>query len=285
MTNSNPIRTPAVAGLFYPGGRDALADEIDRMIESAAPPTPAGSVRVLVSPHAGYRYSGAVAAHGYRLLRGRNIHHVVVISPSHMEPFRFSSVFDGAGYETPLGIANTSSTLVDRLSSVNDLVVRSDRGHLQANLARQEHALEVQIPFLQRTLESFDLVAVVMGDQNWDNCVALGEALQPLVEEPDMLIVASTDLSHFYDAAKANRLDGTFREILADMDARALYDSVHAGRCEACGAGPVIASLLATEGLKQRSFTALAQANSGDVSGDFSSVVGYLSAVVCAVGD
>ena len=284
MTDSKSTRKAAVAGFFYPRGAKELTREIDSMMEAARnPETPPGaSVRVLVSPHAGYRYSGRVAAHGFRLVRGYEVHTVVVISPSHAEYFGYSSVYDGAGYETPLGIAATSEEYRDRLASVNELVIKSAHGHEQSHLPRQEHALEVQIPFLQRALSSFGLVAVVMGDQNWDKCAALGEALAPLAADPGVLIVASTDLSHFYSAREANRLDGEFRDVLLTMDARALYDTVQSGRGEACGAGPVIASLLATESLAGRACTALSQQNSGDVSGDYSSVVGYLSAVVTA---
>ena len=284
MTDSKSNRKAAVAGFFYPRGAKELSREIDTMVEAARIPesSPGVMARVLVSPHAGYRYSGRVAAHGFRFIRDCDFHTVVVISPSHVEHFGYSSVYDGGGYETPLGVAATSKKLADRLSSVNKLVIKSLNGHEQSHLPRQEHALEVQIPFLQRVLRSFDLVAVVMGDQKWDNCAALGEALAPLAADPGVLIVASTDLSHFYSSGEANRLDGNFRDVLLTMDARALYDTVRTGRGEACGAGPVIASLLATESLNDRECIALAQQNSGDVSGDHSSVVGYLSAVVTA---
>jgi AmmeMemoRadiSam system protein B len=284
MADSKSNRKAAVAGFFYPRGAKELTEEIDGMIEAAQiPANPPDAIgRVLVSPHAGYRYSGRVAAHGFRFIRGYDVHTVVVISPSHVEYFGYSAVYDGGGYETPLGVAVTSKEYSHRLASVNKLVIRSGHGHEQSHLPRQEHALEVQLPFLQRAVSSFELVAVVMGDQNWDNCTALGEALAPLVNDPGVLIVASTDLSHFYNSDEANRLDGAFRDVLLTMDARALYDTVQSGRGEACGAGPVIASLLATESLKGRACTALSQQNSGDVSGDYSSVVGYLSAVVSA---
>jgi AmmeMemoRadiSam system protein B len=282
MEFSKEIRPPAVAGFFYPRNADALASDIDNMIESAGASTPAGSVRVLVSPHAGYRYSGQVAAQGYRIVRGKRYHTAVVISPSHVEHFDHSAVYPGGGYETPLGIAKTSEALSRRMASVNDRVIASARGHEQGHLMRQEHALEVQIPFLQQSLGGFELVAVVMGDQSWDNCVALGEALRTMVDDPGVLIVASTDLSHFYNAAQANRLDREFREVLSGMDPKALYNAVGEGRCEACGAGPVIAALMATDELRDRAFVALDLKNSGDVTGDLSSVVGYLSAVITA---
>jgi AmmeMemoRadiSam system protein B len=282
MASSTSTRKAAVAGYFYPRGAQQLADEIDRMMEAARiAETPPGTMgRVLISPHAGYRYSGRVAAHGFRFVRGQDVHTVVVVSPSHVEYFGYSAVYDGPGYETPLGVATTSQGFSDRIASVNKLVIKSAHGHEQSQLARQEHALEVQIPFLQRTFGSFELVAVVMGDQSWDNCTALSEALAPVANDPGVLIVASTDLSHFHSSDEAGRLDGEFRRTLETLDAPALYDAVQSGRGEACGAGPVIASLLATESLPGRSCTALSQQNSGDASGDYSSVVGYLSAVI-----
>jgi len=282
LADSETIRKPAVAGFFYPRSAATLADDIDRMIAAAAPPgqKPGHRARVLVSPHAGYKYSGQVAAAGYQVVKGLDYHTVVVISPSHVERFGYSSVFDGDGYETPLGLAAISTDHSDRVAGLNDRVISSPRGHQQTHLPRQEHALEVQIPFLQRTLEKFKLVAIVMGDQRWDSCVALGDALAPLSADPGVLIVASTDLSHFHDAEKANRLDREFREILSTLEVRAIYDRIETGKTEACGAGPVIAALLATGGLEGRSCSITDHKNSGDVTGDFSSVVGYLSAVI-----
>lgn len=284
MDEFSAIREPAVAGFFYPRRAATLAEDIDQMIAAARPPAQKPRegyrVRVLVSPHAGYRYSGQVAAAGYNLVKGSEYHTVVVISPSHIEHFGYSAVFDGDGYQTPLGIVPTARALTDGIAGTNDRVIKSPHGHLQDHLPRQEHALEVQLPFLQRSLETFELVAVVMGDQSWDNCVALGNALGPAAADPGVLVVASTDLSHFYDAGRANRLDRVFRDVLSTMDARAIHDRIETGQAEACGAGPVIAALLATESHAGRVCEILDMKNSGDVSGDLSSVVGYLSAAI-----
>ena len=283
MNNPGRIRKAAVAGFFYPRGERELSRDIDTLLAAADPPhLPGGKVRAVVSPHAGYRYSGQVAAHGYRCAQQLDVHTVVVVSPSHVEHFGYSAVYGGSGYETPLGLANISPEFSRRLAGINSHVIISDHGHEQSHLTRQEHALEVQIPFLQRALAGFGLVAVVMGDQSWDNCAALGEALAPLTADPGVLVVASTDLSHFHEADDASLLDGEFCRVLETMDARALFEAVNTGRSEACGAGPVIATLLATESLAGRRCTPLAQQTSGDVSGDNSSVVGYLSAVITA---
>ena len=118
-----------------------------------------------------------------------------------------------------------------------------------------------------------------MGEQNWDHCVALGNALAASCGDR-VLVLASSDLSHFYNYDRATELDGVFCDLLMTLEARGLYDAAHDGRCEACGAGPVVASLLATEQRPQRSCRLLARANSGDTTGDRASVVGYASAIV-----
>lgn len=284
MGETRGVREAAVAGFFYPRNAPELARDIDGMIDNArpSPVRPGHRVRVLVSPHAGYRYSGQVAASGYRLIKGMDFHTAVIVSPSHIEHFGYSAVYEGDGYETPLGVVPVSRAYSARLAGVNDRVLPSAHGHVQDRLPRREHALEVQIPFLQRALDSFELVAVVMGDQSWENCVALGDALAPLAADPGVLIVASTDLSHFYDAGKAKRLDGVFRDVLSTLDARAVYDRVETGAAEACGAGPVVAALLALGGRPGLACDVLEMKNSGDVSGDYSSVVGYLSAAITA---
>lgn len=281
MTSAVHIRPPSVAGLFYPGDAAELSRRVDELLASVDVPLPGARLRLLVSPHAGYPYSGRVAAHGFRAAaQGAPPRTVIVVGPSHVEYFDFSSVFAGEGYETPLGVLPVDRDMVERLCVGRETVRPSDRGHVQPHLPRGEHSLEVQLPFLQRSLGGdVKIVPIVMGDQSWNNCRELGEALGAAVDE-GVLIVASTDLSHFYDARRAAELDGTFCSVLSSMDARALADAVDARRCEACGAGPVMASLLAVEPLARRGYHELSRAHSGEVTGDHSSVVGYLSAAV-----
>lgn len=275
MTN---IRTPAVAGMFYPGKADDLAERVDTLLASVPEP-PAGRVRAAVSPHAGYPYSGRVAANTYRALSRSRPRTVVVIGPSHVEYFPFTSVFDGDGYETPLGVLGVDTDLAARVAARGGTIRRSPSGHAHDHLARGEHGIEVQIPFLQRALEGAAVVPIVMGEQRWEHCRELAEALADAAGD-DVAVVASSDLSHFHDHARADELDGVFADTLAAMDARALYEAVDAGRCEACGAGPVMAALGAVESVSGRTFHLLERTDSGAVTGDTTSVVGYLSAVV-----
>lgn len=278
MTLETHTRRPAVAGLFYPADPSRLAEQVDALIAAAPDSAPGGRLAVVVSPHAGYPYSGAVAAHGFRRLQDEDCETLVLVGPSHVEYFDFSAVFTGRAYETPLGEVAVDVDLAQRLSGSRPSVRASARGHVQGHLMRGEHSLEVQLPFLQRTFPRARIVPIVMGEQRWENCRELGDALAEHCGD-GVVVLASTDLSHFYDHERAARLDDTFCDLLVRLDARALHDAVRQGRCEACGAGPVVASLLAS-GAGPRACTLLRRADSGDVTGDHGSVVGYLSAVV-----
>jgi AmmeMemoRadiSam system protein B len=145
---------------------------------------------------------------------------------------------------------------------------------------RGEHAIEVMLPFLQRVTQDVHIVPVIMGLQSWDACEALAAAIRSIVDWSRDVVIASSDLSHFYDDARARELDGVFCESLETLDAALLHGRLARGECEACGGAPVVAALLASEGLRGRACSILSRTNSGDVSGDRTSVVGYVSAAV-----
>ncbi|MDH3198265.1 MAG: AmmeMemoRadiSam system protein B, partial [Candidatus Krumholzibacteria bacterium] len=243
MTLEAHTRRPAVAGLFYPAEPSRLAEQVDALIDTAPDPAPGGRLAVMVSPHAGYPYSGAVAARGFRRLQHEDLETLVLVGPSHVEYFDFSAVFAGRAYETPLGPVAVDTDLAQRLAGSRPSLRASARGHVQAHLGRGEHSLEVQLPFLQRTFPHARVVPIVMGEQRWENCLELGEALAEHCGQ-GTVILASTDLSHFYDHDRATVLDSAFCDALSGLDARALHNAVREGRCEACGAGPVVASLV-----------------------------------------
>lgn len=234
----------------------------------------------LVEPHAGYMYSGRVAAHGYKLLEQSRVDTVFVISPSHTEYFPFVSVFDGDAYETPLGAIAIDTHLTQQLATADPQLKLSSAGHISDRKAAGEHALEVQLPFLQAVLDKFLLVPIVMGDQSWDACRVLGDALGPFLKQDNVLVIASSDLSHFYPYDMARQMDAVFLDLLKDMDPWRLYESVKSQACEACGAGPVIAAMIAAHHIDNPSCRVLRAANSGDVTGDHDRVVGYASAVI-----
>ncbi len=279
VKNRSEVRPPAVAGMFYPSDKLELErlcrDLLSRAGEYVAGFS-AGKVFGIVSPHAGYPYSGFTAAHGYSLLHEGQFKCVIIISPSHREYFDGVSVYPGVAYSTPLGEVEVDRDLRETLLSTvpPGLLTESILGH------RSEHALEVQLPFLQVQLKNFTLLPIVMGDQKPEYCRALGDGLARIVRDQNILVVASSDLSHYHDYDTANEMDGICIEHFKALDSDKLLDDIHLGRCEACGGGPIASSLAAAKALGFRHGESLYHCNSGDTTGDKSAVVGYLSALI-----
>jgi AmmeMemoRadiSam system protein B/AmmeMemoRadiSam system protein A len=264
------VRPAGVAGSFYPADARELARTVDAALAQASE-VPDPNVVALVAPHAGYQFSAHVAAHSYALLKGRKIARVVVISPSHVEAFPFAAIYDGTAYSTPLGQVPVDQAFAAKLAQANGLLKLSSRGH-----APQEHALEVQLPFLQRVLGDFKLVPIVMGDQKYDTCRALGLALAKLMQgSSDTLIVASSDLSHFHPYDDAVRLDHKTLRAIGEWDYLSMSRNFENNVWEACGGGPIVAAMIAAERLGATEARILKYANSGDVTPDKSRVVGY----------
>ncbi|MBZ5547678.1 MAG: AmmeMemoRadiSam system protein B [Acidobacteriia bacterium] len=268
------IRQAAVAGSFYPGDPKELAATVDGFLAHASVPAQKGQIIALVAPHAGYQFSGAVAAHSYVLLRGRPTHRVVVIAPSHYDAFPFASVYEGDAYATPLGTIAVDKEFARKLARSNPAIKLSSRGHLPSKDGA-EHALEVQLPFLQRTLSDFELVPIIMGEQSYEASRALGVALAELVRGTDTLIVASSDLSHYHPYEQAVALDGKTLNAIGEWDYLTLSDNFQNRTWEACGGGPIVAAMIAAERLGATRAQVIKYANSGDVTGDRSRVVGY----------
>lgn len=273
-TGPAKVRPAAVAGTFYPADPTQLRSMIDQLLSRAQPPKIEGELIGLISPHAGYVYSGGVAAHGYALLRGMKYERVVVISPSHIDFFNFSAVYDGDAYETPLGQIPVDKEFAQQLAAADRSIRLSDRGHRVA-AGQAEHALEVQLPFLQVTLGQFRLVPIVMGDQRYELCRALGVALAKTIGNSKTLIVASSDLSHYHPYAQATSLDQKTLRAIQEWDYLSLSRNFEAQVWEACGGGPIIAAMIAAERLGAKQAILAKYANSGDVTGDKSRVVGY----------
>jgi len=276
------IRTPAVAGSFYPQDAQALSREVDELLRASAPAGDLPPARMLLSPHAGYVYSGAIAGRGFARAAASSAppSRAFIISPSHFEVFGYSSVYGGGAYRTPLGDIGVDTDGARALTLVDPSVRISAAGHDIASGQRGEHGIEVQLPFLQRAFPGMVIVPVVMGSQSWEACKALGRAIARVIEWPRDIVIASSDLSHFYEDQRARELDLAFCAALQTLGARALHDGVARRECEACGVAPVTAALIATEALGNRIAEILATGNSGDINHDRASVVGYASAVV-----
>ena len=205
------VRRAAVAGSFYPADPKELSAMMDEMLAHASPAAGDGTILAAVAPHAGYPYSGPVAAWTFAALKGHKYSRVVVIAPSHYVSFGFSSIYDGDAYETPLGTIPIDKEFARKLTKLSCSIHLSEQGHT-ATSAGGEHALEVELPWLQKVLGSFQLVPIVMGDQSYESSRALGVALAKLIEGEQTtagrhLILASSDLSHYhpYEQAETHR--------------------------------------------------------------------------------
>ncbi|MBD3223867.1 MAG: AmmeMemoRadiSam system protein B [Caldithrix sp.] len=273
MNNKN-IRQAAVAGMFYSGDKNTLEREVAVFLENSREEQTGQRLFGIVAPHAGYMFSGGVAARSYRQLVGKAFDTVVVVSPSHRTYFEEISIYDGDAYNTPLGSIETDHQMADELTNQNERIIRSDLGH-----AVDEHALEVQLPFLQHVLEDFKLVPVVMGNQDGENVHILADALARVVKDKNALLVASSDLSHFHSYDQAVTLDKVVVDQINRFNYQGLLEDLQTGVCEMCGGGPVAAVMKACEILGADHSRVLLYRNSGDVTGDKSKVVGYLSAV------
>ncbi|MBU0490962.1 MAG: AmmeMemoRadiSam system protein B [Chloroflexi bacterium] len=270
--DARAIRKSAIAGSWYPGTPEALARDVDRCLGQVPAQTVLGDLVALVAPHAGYMYSGPVAAYAYRLLEGLTFDVVAVISPSHRAYYRDNAITELGQYWTPLGTVPVDEDLVAELAR-----------HAPVTRVPQdaEHALEIQLPFLQRTLtEGWSLLPIMMGDHGLPACRSLAQGLATVLQGRRALLVASTDLSHFHNEATAHRLDQVVVDQVNAFDPVGLADALAANRCEACGGGPTVAVMLAAQSLGATHAQVLRYATSADVSGDRSSVVGYLAAAI-----
>lgn len=266
------IRKSVIAGTWYPGDPATLRGEVRRYLEKVPAQALGGAVAGLVSPHAGYVYSGQIAAYGYRLVEGRRYDAVVVIGPSHRVLFHGASVWPSGGYETPLGVVPVDRELAGAILAADPVMNDERKPHAA------EHSVEIQLPFLQVALGSFPFVPVVMGSQDWRSCEAVAGAIARAARGKNVLVVGSSDLSHFHDYEKARRLDQSVVDLVGNRDARGLARRLEDGTSEACGGGPIVTAMRIAEKSGALGAKVLRYANSGDVTGDRRQVVGYLSA-------
>lgn len=278
------LRRAAVAGTWYPATAAALTRQVASYIQQSAPaqnpqPAPdadsipdAGRVIALVAPHAGLVYSGPVAAHAYRLLTAAAFDSIVIVGPSHYLGFDGASVWPSGAFETPLGNVNIDAELAERIRARCPLVTDDPAAH------QREHSLEMQLPFLASLAPSTPIVPIVMGLQTRDTAFALGDAIAAAAHGRRVLVIASSDLSHFHDGRTAAVLDAEVVTRIDALDDDGLMTLLERRPDHACGGGPMVSVLRAARLMGATRSRVLRYADSGDVSGDKSSVVGYLAA-------
>ncbi len=267
------VREPAVAGMFYPASAIRLKEDVQLLLDKYKPEKDFQNVFGIVSPHAGYAYSGRTAAYAYNSVANKNYKTVVIISPSHREYFPGISIFSGEAYKTPLGNVPLDKEMVAKFTEDEKFIFEGLNGH------RAEHAVEVQIPFLQVIMRDFSIVPVVIGDQSKIFIDGLARKLAGVADDKT-LIVASSDLSHFHTKVEATQIDSLTEKHILDFNFEGLQTDLDKRNCEACGGGGIVAMIKAAAILNVKKTVVLSRSDSGDVTGDSSEVVGYLSAVV-----
>lgn len=274
------VRPAAVAGSWYPGTPARLGKAIDEHLAAADPP-PTPLPRAIVVPHAGLIYSGPVAAFAYKAAAQGRYRAIVLVGPSHFVGFPGVSIWPRGSWNTPLGPIPVASELAHRIMDASSAVVEHQAAHAR------EHSLEMQLPFVARLLADTPIVPLVMGYQTRATAEALGDAVAKAITVAgcaaggeDVLLVASSDLSHYEDAATASQMDGVVLQHVERLDPDGLMDALEREPRHACGGGPIVAVLRAALALGGSHARVLHYADSGDVSGDKSSVVGYMAAAI-----
>lgn len=269
------IRKPVCAGSWYDGRPDVLSRQLDEFLLQAEPDARSDGVIGLIAPHAGYVYSGKIAAHAYRLVSGKDYDSVIIVGPAHHHGFQGCSIYPRGGYETPLGIAEVDEELASALSKASGF-----RYIPQAHT--KEHSVELQVPFVQKILPHAKIVPIVMGVPSEQTISSLASAFIQTLYGKKVLIIASTDLSHFFPKEKANTVDAKTLSLIKSIDTDAIIKKMGRQENIMCGGGPVAAVLLFAKQTGNPKVRILKYADSSQVGGDESRVVGYAGAAVYA---
>ncbi|MHB1377682.1 MAG: AmmeMemoRadiSam system protein B [Candidatus Humimicrobiaceae bacterium] len=273
MNRYEKIRDSIVAGSFYPDDPYVLGMQIEDYLNNAKL-LDINNIKALICPHAGYIYSGQVAAYSFKQIINKKFDSIIIISPSHSESFDFVSVYDGDAYNTPLGRVNIDKKRSSLLVENNPRIRFSDKGH------NNEHSIEVQLPFLQYMFKEFEFIPVVIGSQSRQNIHAIGNAISEVFKGENIIIIASSDLSHYHPYNDAVILDRQVENLVGKFDIDNLEEEFLKSNIEMCGGGPVAAAMIAAKNLGANKALILKYLNSGDVSGERKAVVGYLAAAL-----
>lgn len=278
MTTISPVRPSPIAGMWYEGNPRALSQIVDGYLDQAELPALPGEVIAVISPHAGHRYSGPVAGYAFASVRSRVFELVAILSPMH-QPY-YDSLLTTAheAYATPLGNVPVDKELIADLDARLRKVLKEG---LVPVAYDQEHSLEIELPFLQRALTGeFKLLPVMVRSQSAKVSQQLGLALAETLRGKNALIVASTDLSHFYTQKEALVFDTEMLRRVESFSPEEVFSAEKEKQGFACGLGALTAVLWAARALGGDTVKILRHATSGDVTGDYSSVVGYGAAAI-----
>ncbi len=263
-------RKSAVAGSFYPEDPLQLSEFLDELLSGDPAQKPDGEIDAIMVPHAGYRFSAQTAAQAYKCLKGNTYDFIIVMAPSHRDPFYGATVYNGDMYETPLGNVNIDKSVANEIVEKSEFIQFSILGH------REEHAIEVQLPFIQKLFPKTPIVPIVVGGFNWEQCKSIGDAIFNTVKNKNVLIVASTDLYHGQSYKECNKTDKNTLDAIMDLKPKRLCEGLLNDKFQACGGAPVVIMQVALQQMGEYKATLQARTNSNDVMGVKEGyVVGY----------
>jgi MEMO1 family protein len=278
MPAVSEVRPSPIAGRWYEGNPQRLRKQVEQYIQDAKLPELKGEVIAVIVPHAGHIYSGATAGYAFRCVQGQHRNLVAVVSPLHA--YHFAPLLTSAhqAYQTPLGTIPIDVSVV---SQIDKILAKQNDLHLTPLAYDEEHALEIELPFLQCALQGeFKLLPIMMRSQQPETARQVGHALAETLKGRNSLLVASSDLSHFYTLEEANTLDAEMLRQFAAFSPEGIFKAEAAGTGFACGMAAVAAVLWAAKELGANHVEVLHHATSADETGDTGSVVGYGAAVV-----
>jgi hypothetical protein len=264
------IKQSVVSGSFYPSEQNDLQSILDDLFSSLDSKKSSGKPRAMIAPHAGLIFSGQNAAHIYSVVKGLNYTRAIIVAPSHRHTHIDFFIGDYQGYETPLGKLKTDRVTIDKLLTTTDFIY-------DERVDAREHSLEMQLPFIKYLFPEIGIVPIIFCKQNLPNAIKLKDHLVDLLDD-DTLLIISTDLSHFHSARNAEKIDGNLIEMLLSNDIEMMNKSLVNRDCEACGFGGILTFMLIREHLGSSvGLVHLCYSHSGEMNGDYKSVVGYMS--------
>jgi AmmeMemoRadiSam system protein B/AmmeMemoRadiSam system protein A len=267
------IRYAAVAGMFYPNSKYELSKMVEDFLKNAKKEKIEGKIIGIISPHAGYIYSGGVAGYSYKQIENLNFESVIILAPSHYVNFSGGAIYEKGYFRTPLGDVKVDEKLASSLKSKE--IFFDESPHIP------EHSLEVQIPFLQKIFPSLKIVPIIIGPATpYELLEKMSSTISEKIKNKNVLLIASTDMSHYHPYENAVEIDKRTISLIEKFDISGLYYCLSKGKCELCGEKPVLLLLNICKKLGANKVKVIKYANSGDVTGEKDRVVGYFSGII-----
>ena len=273
------IRTPAVAGMFYPGEKNELKESIHQCFlhsfgPGKLPPTEEKKkIYGVICPHAGYMYSGPIACHSFYSISSESPELFIIIGPNHWGVGCNVAAMKDCSWETPLGQVEVDSDAASELSKISNIVDLDFFSHTK------EHSLEVQVPMLQEVYSKFKILPIILIDQEKNAAEEIGKAIATISKQKNSMIIGSSDFTHYEPNEFAHDQDKALIEPILDLDVDQFYKVLYEKNVTACGYGAIASTMIACKKLGATKGELLKYATSGDVTGDTSSVVGYGSII------